>query len=82
VTNILGKLGANDGRRRTFCVWRGRGGGRYPQGPAAVPEGRLLRIEVAPEEAHAGPRAQAEIRPLDQLRAYRDLSRGASPPWE
>lgn len=62
--------------------WTPRGGGRYPQGPAGVPEGRLLRIEVAPEGAHAGPREQAEIRPLDQLRAYRDLPRGASPPWE
>ncbi len=62
--------------------WTPRGGGRYPQGPAAVPERRLLRIEAAPEEAHAGPRAQAEVRPLDQLRAYRDLPRGARPPWE
>ncbi|HLA79180.1 MAG TPA: hypothetical protein VJU18_16505 [Vicinamibacteria bacterium] len=62
--------------------WTPRGGGRYPQGPAAVPESRLLRIELAPEGAHAGPRAAAEIRPLDQLRAYRDLPRGARPPRE
>lgn len=62
--------------------WTPRGGDRYPRGTAAVPESRLLRIELAPEGAHAGPRAAAEIRPLDQLRAYRDLPRGARPPWE
>lgn len=59
--------------------WNPQGGTHYAHGPAGVPADRLFRID---------PDVTAAIRPLEDLRrftdergAFRDLPRGAKPPW-
>ncbi len=68
--------------------WQAKGGTSYPHGPASLPPETLLWISLVEMPARA-PVARAEIRPLSEVgrwadarrRCFRDLPRGAAPPW-